>query len=166
MAVYPAAMNKILLTCVVLAGLSGCGLWPGKVPFRKDPTTGADASQAAAAVTSPVATTVLGTRSARPEELDTTSTAEKETALAATATSQEQTLGTVVVALGPPAEQGIWLKTALVTEVMAGRIETATGQSLAVELRPGTGGALLSLAAYQALGLPLTALPEMTVFAP
>jgi hypothetical protein len=35
-----------------------------------------------------------------------------------------------------------------------------------VELRPGTGAALLSLAAFQALGLSLTDLPVVTVFAP
>jgi hypothetical protein len=50
--------------------------------------------------------------------------------------------------------------------VTQGRIETAAGKSLALELRPGTGGALLSLAAFQALGLSLTDLPEVTVFAP
>jgi hypothetical protein len=33
-------------------------------------------------------------------------------------------------------------------------------------LRPGTGGALLSLAAFQALGLSLTELPQVTVFGP
>lgn len=158
-------MRNIVLSCVVLAGLSGCGLWPGKVPFRKDPTTGASPALAAAEAP-PAGTAALGTRSARPEELDTTSTAEKDAALAATASAEEQKLGSVVVALGPPAEQGIWLKTGLVTEVVASRVETATGQSLAVELRPGTGGALMSIAAYQALGLPLTALPEVTVFVP
>jgi hypothetical protein len=52
-----------------------------------------------------------------------------------------------------------------VTNVTQGRIETAAGQSLAVELRPGTGGSLLSLSAYQALGLPLTGLPEIAVYA-
>jgi hypothetical protein len=75
-------------------------------------------------------------------------------------------LGRVVVALGPPAEQGIWLSTSLVTEAVQGRVETAGGKSLAVELRPGTGGALLSLAAFQALGLSLTDLPEIRVFGP
>ena len=70
------------------------------------------------------------------------------------------------MALGSPAEQGIWLKTALVSAVTPGRVVTAGGQSLAVELRPGTGAALLSLAAFQALGLKLTELPEVTVFGP
>jgi hypothetical protein len=71
-----------------------------------------------------------------------------------------------VVALGPPAEQGLWLSSALVGAVAQGRVTTASGQSLTLELRPGTGAALLSLAAFQALKLPLTDLPEVTVFGP
>jgi len=35
---------------------------------------------------------------------------------------------------------------------------------VAVDLQSGSGGALLSLAAYRALGLALTDLPEVTVF--
>ena len=91
---------------------------------------------------------------------------EKAAALAAPAEGGERNLGQVVVALGPPAEQGIWLSSPLVTEVAQGRIVTAAGKSLAVELRPGTGGALLSLAAFQALGLSLTELPQVTVYGP
>jgi hypothetical protein len=34
-----------------------------------------------------------------------------------------------------------------------------------VDLIPGTGGALLSLAAFRQLGLSLTDLPEVTVYA-
>lgn len=159
-------MSRFMVPFVVLLGLSGCGIFPEKGGLRPDPTTGGSPAQADAASATPGGMAALGTRSSRPEELDTTTAADKETALAATATSGERTLGKVVVALGPPAEQGIWLKTSLVTEVVQGRVETATGQSLAVELRPGTGGALLSLAGFQALGLPLTELPEITVFAP
>jgi hypothetical protein len=55
---------------------------------------------------------------------------------------------------------------ALVKDKAQGRIVTAAGTSLAVELRPGTGGALLSLAAFQALGLSLTQLPQVTVYGP
>jgi hypothetical protein len=102
----------------------------------------------------------------RAEVLDTTTPEEKAAALAAPAASGERALGSVVVALGPPAEQGLWLSTSLVSETVQGRVETAGGTSLAVELRPGTGGALLSLAAFQALGLNLTELPEIRVFAP
>ena len=43
---------------------------------------------------------------------------------------------------------------------------TAGGKSLGLELRPGTGAAHLSLAAFQALGLSLTDLPEVTIYGP
>lgn len=74
-------------------------------------------------------------------------------------------LGRTVVALGSPAEQGFWLRTGLVTVPARGRVVTEGGQSVNVDLRPGTGGSLLSLAAFRQLGLGLTDLPEVTVFA-
>jgi hypothetical protein len=52
-----------------------------------------------------------------------------------------------------------------VTAPGKGRAVTATGQSVAVDLQPGSGAALLSLAAYRALGLALTDLPEVRVYA-
>jgi hypothetical protein len=73
-------------------------------------------------------------------------------------------LGKVTVALGSPAEPGFWLRTALVTAPGKGKVVTASGASVAVDLQPGSGGALLSLAAYRALGLALTDLPEVTIF--
>jgi hypothetical protein len=42
-------------------------------------------------------------------------------------------------------------------------VKAPNGQTLAVELRPGTGAALMSLAAYQALGIGLTELPELVI---
>ena len=95
--------------------------------------------------------------------LDATTDAEKAAALAETSGARE--LGTVVAALGSPAEQGFWLSADIIAAPAQGRVETASGASVAVELRPGEGGALLSLAAYRALGLSLTDLPELTVFA-
>lgn len=139
--------------------LSGCAL-----PERNR----APERAAAPAVTVPpsAGVTALGAQAATAAALDTTTEAEKAAALGLPAPGGERALGAVVVALGPPAEQGLWLSTALVGAVVQGRIETAAGQSLALELRPGTGGALLSLAAYLALGLSLTELPQVTVYAP
>ena len=96
--------------------------------------------------------------------LDTTTAAEKAEALAAPVAGARE-LGKTSVALGSPAEQGFWLKSALVSAPAKGKVVTAGGASVAVDLQPGTGGALLSLAAYRALGLNLTDLPEVTVFA-
>lgn len=98
------------------------------------------------------------------EALDTTTAAERAAAVAAPAAAGRE-LGKVSVALGPPAEPGFWLKSTLVTAPGKGRVVTASGAAVAVDLLPGTGGALLSLAAYRALGLDLTALPEVTVLA-
>lgn len=95
--------------------------------------------------------------------LDTTTAAEKAAALAPAAAGA-QALGTVAVSLGSPAEPGFWLRSALVTVAGPGRVELAGGQSVAVDLIPGEGAAQLSLAAFRALGLGLTDLPEVTVF--
>ena len=158
-------MRQLVILPVLALALSGCAL------FQKDGgrsgVTGPAEPQPATEFAPAVSTSVLGTtQAASAEALDKTTAEEKAAALAAPATGGERELGKVVVALGPPAEQGIWLSSALVTENTQGRIMTAAGKSLALELRPGTGGALLSLAAFQALGLSLTELPEVTVYGP
>lgn len=96
--------------------------------------------------------------------LDATTEAERATATAAPTTAGRN-LGTVSVALGSPAEQGFWLKSPLVAAPGKGRVALASGASVAVDLLPGQGGALLSLAAYRALGLSLTDLPQVVVTA-
>jgi hypothetical protein len=160
-------MRQFLLFPMLALALSGCAMFrEGGADARSGPVTGPSEAQPATEFAPAVATSALGARAVSAEALDTTTDAERTAALSAPAAAGERQLGRVVVALGPPAEQGIWLSTGLVKEVTQGRIETAAGKSLALELRPGTGGALLSLAAFQALGLSLTDLPEVTVFAP
>jgi hypothetical protein len=158
-------MRQLAFIPVLSLALSGCAL------FQKDgggpgSVTGPAEQQPATEFAPAVATTALGARAVSAEALDKTTAEEKAAALAAPAKGGERELGRVVVALGPPAEQGIWLSSTLVKQVAQGRIMTAAGKSLALELRPGTGGALLSLAAFQALGLPLTELPQVTVYGP
>ncbi len=153
-------ISPLLVLALVLA-LSGCAVFEGGGAAS---VTGPSAAQPATEMVSAAATTALGARAVSAESLDTTTSAEKAAALAAPASGGERQLGRVIVALGPPAEQGIWLSSALVSAVAQGRIETAAGKSLMLELRPGTGAALLSLAAFQALDLPLTELPELAVF--
>jgi hypothetical protein len=98
----------------------------------------------------------------RPEALDRTTEGEKAAALAAPTSGQE--LGRVRVALGNPAEQGFWLKSALVKDKTPGVIRLANGKTANVDLLPlAGGGPQLSLAAFRALELPLTGLPEVTV---
>lgn len=146
--------------------LSGCALVQSGGTSGRASVTGPTPPQPALEATSQATTTALGARAVSAAALDTTTAEEKAAALAAPAAAGERQLGQTIVALGPPAEQGLWLSTTLVSEVTRGRVETAAGRSLALELRPGTGGGLLSLAAFQALGLPLTELPQVTVFGP
>jgi len=157
-------MKQHALPLAFALALSGCSMLPFGQAAPAASITGPSAEQPAAASLPQSGVSALGAQSVRADVLDTTTAEEKAAALASPAKGGEQQLGKVVVALGPPAEQGLWLKTALVTEAVQGRIETADGKSLALELRPGTGGALMSLGAYQALGLSLTALPEVTVY--
>lgn len=74
-------------------------------------------------------------------------------------------MGKTAVALGNVTEPGFWLRSALVKTPGSGRVVTAGGATIAVDLIPGTGAAQLSLAAFRALNLSLTDLPEVTIFA-
>ncbi|KCV83151.1 hypothetical protein ATO10_00280 [Actibacterium atlanticum] len=102
------------------------------------------------------------------EEFDTT-TPEERAAAAAPAAQTTQELGTIVASLGDPTAPGFWAKTGLVDRVQMGRlVYPETGNSVQVELRPFEGGGAagqVSLAALRVLGAPLTALPELQVFA-
>jgi hypothetical protein len=143
---------KIIVIPLVLSGLmalSGCDLIAARAPAAEAPPP------------APVIAPLGEGQSAA--SLDQTTEAERAAALAEAAGTRE--LGTVVAALGSPAEQGFWLSADIIAAPAQGRVETADGTSVAVELRPGEGGALLSLAAYRALGLALTDLPELRVFA-
>jgi hypothetical protein len=98
--------------------------------------------------------------------LDTTTAAQKDAALTApTPPKGETSLGKTAVALGDVTEPGFWLRSGLVKTAGAGRVLTADGNSIAVDLIPGSGASQLSLAAFRALNLPLTALPDVTLFA-
>ena len=146
-------MNKPVILGL-LVGLSACAPLTRAVPVA--------AEQPAAEP--PEASLVVAGQSAA--AFDTTTATQRAAALAQPAAGSEVALGSVVVALGSPAEQGLWLSSGLVGAAGKGRVVATGGASVAVDLRPGTGGALLSLAAFQALGLKLTDLPEVTVFGP
>jgi len=103
------------------------------------------------------------------DEFDTTSAEQRAAATAGPAASGERRLGSTIAALGSPTDPGIWVKTPLVEEVTQGRIEGPDGASVNVELRPSGGapgsGSQVSLAAMRLLGVPLTSLPDITVYA-
>ncbi|WP_299042623.1 hypothetical protein [uncultured Tateyamaria sp.] len=101
---------------------------------------------------------------------DTRDTAEDETTAAPAPEVSVGTLGRTIASLGNAAEPGLWLKTPLVTAEQRGRVYYAqTNTTVDVTLipieGPDTAGSRLSLAAMQALGAPLTGLPEVDVFA-
>ena len=154
-------MKHAPLFLVSAALLSGCGMLDRLKPTPK-PVEVPDV-QIVAPLEPTVTLPALGEGQAA-AALDDTTAAEKAAAVAAPVAGARE-LGKTSVALGSPAEQGFWLKSPLVAAAGKGRVETAGGASVAVDLQPGSGGSLLSLAAYRALGLSLTDLPEVTVYA-
>lgn len=104
------------------------------------------------------------------EAFDTTTEAERVAAAAAPDTGGERELGRTIASLGDPTDPGFWAKTPLVDEVQPGRLDyPETGKSVLVELRPleaaPGSGSQVSLPALRLLEAPLTALPELIVFA-
>ena len=146
-------MYKSLIVIGVALGLSGCGLMQQSKPAAVAPE-----------MVAPPGRPVIGA-GASAAALDQTTEAERAAAVAAKPVGGERALGSAVVALGSPAEQGLWVKSALVVAKGKGRVVTDSGASVAVDLLPGTGAASLSLAAFRALGLGLTDLPEVTIYA-
>lgn len=155
-------MRRIALAPVLLLPLSACGLFQPGVP-DSGPAVALPRPPAQEAAPAPAAGPVPVTGQSA-AALDRTTDAEKARATA-TPAAAGRPLGQVTVALGSPAEQGFWLKTALVKAPGKGRVTIASGASVAVDLIPAAGGALLSLSAYRALGLALTDLPTVTVLA-
>ncbi len=144
---------KLLLPFVALAGCATPSFQGGGAP--EVPTT----ETAVVAVVPPENAVTV-------EDFDTTS-AEDRTAATAPDASIDVALGVTIASLGPPTEPGIWLKTPLVDAVMQGRVDY-NGASVNLELRPSGGeagaGSQISLAAMRLLGVPLTSLPELTVY--
>lgn len=151
-------MHKIVPVLILFTAVSGCAVLdrvrPAPSPVSAPEPTGTPSESPA----------VLG-QGTTAAALDQTTVEERAAALAAPAASAERSLGKVSVSLGSPAEQGFWLRSGIVTAAGKGRVVTAGGQSVAVDLIPGEGAAQLSLAAFRALGLSLTDLPEVSVYA-
>lgn len=150
-------MKQISLSAFAAVGLASCGVLGARAPSPEAPPVQIVAPLDATVVLPPPP----GAQTAA--ALDTTTEAQRAAAVAEPVAGARE-LGKATVALGSPAEPGFWLSTPLVAVAGKGKVVTAGGASVAVELRPGTGGSLLSLPAYRALGLALTDLPEVTVF--
>ena len=76
-------------------------------------------------------------------------------------------MGFTVASLGDAGTPGLWIETPLVTSEEPGRVISENGLQLFLTLRPSGGarnsGSRMSLQAFQELGIPLTALPTLTV---
>jgi hypothetical protein len=158
-------MTRIALVALLLPALVACDRLRAPEPGGWAETAApplAPQPRPEAGGTSAQAPAVAPQRAAPAAVLDTTTPSEKAAALAASATGAE--LGRVVVSLGNPAEPGFWLRSALVTAPQPGTVRLASGATAQVDLLPlAGGGPQLSLAAYRALGLGLTDLPQVTV---
>jgi hypothetical protein len=145
-------------TCLALAGCGGFGARPPAPP----PATLSPAEGTVRPAPRPAAA------GRTPDALDATTPAER--AAAAAPATGGRVLGRTLASLGDPAVPGFWLATPLVSAPAPGRVTHASGgASVRLELRPAGGpaggGSRMSLAAFRALGLPLTALAELEVVA-
>ena len=165
-------MRFLPLAGAGLLALSGCAQLGMENPFAGPQTTEA----AAAAAAPPPVETLDPTPPPPPPasantaaEFDTTTAEDRAEALAPPEPEAEvAALGTTLATLGNPAEPGIWIETGLVTTLTPGRAEADNGRFVNAELRPSgnapSSGSEISLPAMQLLGLPLTAIAELTLF--
>ena len=108
-----------------------------------------------------------------PAALNTTTTAERAEAAGPpppAAAAAERRLGSTVASIGDPSQPGFWVKTPLVQSDTNGRIvNPANGKSAKVRLIPlggaAGGGSQVSLPALQLIGVSLTDLPTVEVYA-
>lgn len=155
MARFALLLTLLILTACAQLGLPGKDLSPPPGMTRPMPRPEAGAVPA-------------GARTA--DAFDTTTAAERAAAQAVPAAAPEARLGRTVATLGNPADPGFWLETPLVASVRPGRVvSVATGKAVVLELRPIDGpagaGSRISLPALRLLGVGLTGLHELDVFA-
>jgi hypothetical protein len=155
---------SLLILPAVCLGLAGCA--------NRGGVTDADLAPAAGQVRPmprPGGASMPGAGAVTAEQFDTTTEAERAAALAGPV-GGEARVGRTVATLGNPADPGFWLETPLVSTARPGRVvAVATGESVQVELRPIEGdpgaGSRISLPALRLLGVGLTGLHELDVFA-
>ena len=158
------ARLSLILPFVLLAGCAAGPFGPRAAERPEVLTPAAETPRPAArpgAVRPP-----QGARTA--EALDSTTPAERAAALAPAAGGR--VLGRTLASRGDPVQPGFWMATPLVTAAVPGQVrDAASGATVRLGLRPSGGaagsGSQMSLAAFRALGLPLTALAELEVLA-
>ena len=161
-------MRRWVLLLGLMGVLAGCAVVPeGLFGQRNRPTPAVEAVPGSDTETEEGA---IPEDARTAEEFDTTSAADRATALeAAAASGTEADLGVTIATLGDVTQTGIWLKTPLVSEPSKGRVEaTENGKAVAVDLIPLEGqagaGSRISLAAMRLLEVDLTSLSELLVY--
>ncbi len=146
--------SGLVLVLLMTAGCSELG--SGPFGFIPEPEPVAVDTYETDVAAPPAGATTVG-------EFDTTTAADRAEAL--DTDTGGSALGTVTATLGAPTDPGIWVKTALVSEVTQGRADY-NGQSINVELRPlsGSAGAQISLPAMRLLNAPLTGIISLTLY--
>jgi hypothetical protein len=150
-------MRGLLRMGLVLA-LAGCA------QLGIGPKTEAPASMPAPGRIAPAPKPTANTAAA----FDTTTAAQRAEAAQKPATGEAK-LGVTIASLGDPTDPGFWMRTGLVSVESKGRIENPkTGKSAKVTLiptgKPAGAGSEVSLPALRLLEVPLTELPELTVY--
>jgi hypothetical protein len=161
---YRQIMRYLLLTPVLV--LAACDDPAWQLQSAPPAETANAALPGEAATVSPTPRPPAEARTV--DDFDTTSDEERAAAVAApTDGGGESLLGTTIASLGSPTEPGIWLETHLTQSEEPGRAEWQ-GNSVNLELRPSGGevgsGSEISLAAMRLLEIPLTDLPEISVY--
>lgn len=156
-------LSRPILALTLMMPIAGCATLGLNGPNAPGPATTA-APDAAAPVAAPIPKPSAKTA----DSLDTT-TAEQRAEAAKKPVGGETKLGTTIASLGDPADPGFWVKTGLVKSETPGRIEDPkTGKSAKVTLIPSGkaagSGSEVSLPALRLLEVPLTDLPELTVY--
>ncbi|MAQ35996.1 MULTISPECIES: D-galactarate dehydratase [Thioclava] len=156
-------LSRPILALTLMMPMAGCATLGLNGPNASGPATTAAPDAAA-----PVATPVPKPSAKTADSFDTT-TAEQRAEAAKKPVGGETKLGTTIASLGDPADPGFWVKTGLVKSETPGRIEDPkTGKSAKVTLIPSGkaagSGSEVSLPALRLLEVPLTDLPELTVY--
>ncbi len=161
-------MKAFVILCVLGLGVSACSLVGPRDTVPENVAPGDDVLRPVprpASLAPPPPTNAVTV-----EDFDTTTAAEREAAEATPPVAAERALGQTIATLGGPAKPGFWLETPLVSVPTKGRIVAkATGESVLVDLipieGPDTAGSRVSLAALRLLGVGLTGLHELQVYA-
>jgi len=149
---------RVLLSMGLVLALAGCA------QLGIGPKTDAPASMPAPGRIAPAPKPTANTAAA----FDTTTAAQRAEAAQKPATGEAK-LGVTIASLGDPTDPGFWMRTGLVSVESKGRIENPkTGKSAKVTLiptgKPAGAGSEVSLPALRLLEVPLTELPELTVY--